>query len=529
MNPFRFALVVSALAVWSISGQAQNGCKPNDPSGRFEGTATSQQAGNLDVALDLHCDGGHYAGQAVTSAGTYTVEDGYFEAGQLHLNLEADGNAVTIEATFDAEVLRGKFVAGSDNGPLELRRTAEVVAKPAAIVPGGLSLPTEQWHQDLAFLARELPNRHADAFHSISRERFEAEVAELNGKLDHLDGDGIYVGMDRIANLIGDGHTYIKVPEDDASFPIDFQRFGDDYRVTATTSENERALGMRVIKIQDLPIARAHELLLSLTPSDETQVLRDSGALGFLTTGIFLHGIGIIPDRKVVRYTFADDDGKEFTIDVHAVAPGDSSKLAWIYAFKERPLFRQKPDENFWYTYLPDSRTVYCSFRGYKDLGRQAKGLFDLLKQQHPDKLVIDLRLNGGGDYNEGLKYLVHPIRDLSEINRKGHLFVLVGPNTFSAAMSNSAHFRYQTNAILVGQQIGEKPNSYQEAREVKLPNSHWTVRYSVKFYKFVETGENVIQPDQEIIPSWDDYRSGRDPVLAWVLNYDGRSGTTKP
>jgi hypothetical protein len=56
----------------------------------------------------------------------------------------------------------------------------------------------------------------------------------------------------------------------------------------------------------------------------------------------------------------------------------------------------------------------------------------------------------------------------------------------------------------------------------MKLPNSHWTVRYSVKFYKFVENGENVNRPDQEIAPSWDDYRSGRDPVLEWVLNYGG-------
>jgi len=128
--------------------------------------------------------------------------------------------------------------------------------------------------------------------------------------------------------------------------------------------------------------------------------------------------------------------------------------------------------------------------------------------------------MNGGGDYNVGLRHLVQPIRDLVDINRKGHLFVLIGPDTFSAAMSNSAHFRYQTNAILVGQQIGEKPNSYQEAREMKLPNSHWTVRYSVKFYKFVENGENLIRPDQEITPSWDDYKSAHDPVLDWVLNY---------
>ena len=354
----------------------------------------------------------------------------------MHLNLDSGTDTVTVDAILDAEVLRGKFAAGADAGPVELRRTA---GPKNAFVGAGLSLSKEQWRQDLAYLTAELPKCHANAFHFISRERFEAEVAELDGKLDRLNTDEIYAGMDRIANLIGDGHTYIKVPEDNANFPIDIERFGDEHRVVATTSGNEKALGTRVIKIQDMPIARLHELLLALTPADETQVLRDLRVLGFLTTGIFLHGMGIIPDRNVARYTLAGDNGQEFTIDIHAVAPGESSKISWIPAFKERPLFRQKPGDNFWYTYLPDSHTVSCSFRGYKGLGKQANWLFDLIQQQHPDKLVIDLRLNGGGDY--------------------------------FAAMSNSAHFRYQTNAILAGQQIGEKPNSYQEAREMKLPN----------------------------------------------------------
>ncbi len=435
MNVFRLACVGLTLMTWPVSGQAQNGCKPGDPAGYFEGAATSQQAGKLDISLNLHCDNGRYAGELVTPAGTYTVKDGHFDQGQLHLNLDSGADTVTVDAILDAEVLRGKFAAGTDASPAELRRTAG----PKNAVGAGLSLSKEQWRQDVAYLAAELPKRHANAFHFISRERFEAEVAELDGKLDRLNADEIYAGMDRIANLIGDGHTYIKVPEDNANFPIDIERFGDEHRVVATTSGNEKALGTRVIKIQDMPIARLHELLLALTPADETQVLRDLRVLGFLTTGIFLHGMGIIPDRNVARYTLAGDNGQEFTIDIHAVAPGESSKISWIPAFKERPLFRQKPGDNFWYTYLPDSHTVSCSFRGYKGLGKQAKGLFDLIQQQHPDKLVIDLRLNGGGDY--------------------------------FAAMSNSAHFRYQTNAILAGQQIGEKPNSYQEAREMKLPN----------------------------------------------------------
>ena len=460
----------------------------------------------------------------VTPVGTYAVKDGGVEAGRLHLNLVSGADAVTIEGILEAGVLLGNFSAGADGGPLELHRNGDAKSQTAA---DGISLSKEQWHQDLDFLSRELPKRHANAFHFISREQFQEQVAELNGRLDRLNSDEIYVGMDRIANAIGDGHTYVKVPKDNANFPIDIQRFGDEYRVVAAASGYDKALGTRVLKIQELPVERARELLLPLTPGDETQILRDSRVLGFLTTGIFLHGMGIIPDRSVARYTVADDRGNEFAIDVHAATPGEN--LSWAYAFQKEPLFRQKPDETFWYTYLPDSHTVYCNFRGYKDLGKHAKGLLDVIRQQHPDKLVIDMRQNGGGDYNEGLKYLVQPIRGLSDINRKGHLFILTGPNTFSAAMSNSTHFRYQTNAILVGETVGEKPNSYQEAREMQLPNSHWTVRYSTKFYKFVDSGENLIRPDREITTSWDDYRSGRDPVLAWVLNDAGENAPVRP
>ena len=127
---------------------------------------------------------------------------------------------------------------------------------------------------------------------------------------------------------------------------------------------------------------RAHQLLVSLNPDDETQILRDTRADDFLTMGIFLHGMGIIPDRNLARYTLLSDDGREFTIDLHSATPVENSNLELTFPFKELPLFRQRPDDSFWFTYLPDSRTVYCSFRGYKDLGNHAKGLFDLIKDR---------------------------------------------------------------------------------------------------------------------------------------------------
>lgn len=384
------------------------------------------------------------------------------------------------------------------------------------------SLTTAQWHEDLKVLATKLPRKHANAFHFISREQFESEVADLDRKLNQRNPDQIYVGMDRIVNSIGDGHTHMRLPSDHAQLPIEVARFGNDYRVVATTPAYEEALGARVIGVDDIPIAHVHDLVLPLTPVDETTALRESRLSDLLTIGMVLHGAGVSPDRNTATYTLANDNGREFPLTVHAISEG--STATWIHAYERPPLFLQKPDDSFWYTYLADHRTVYCSFRGYKELAQRAKGLFELIQQQHPDKLVIDMRLNGGGDYTQGLKYLIHPIQKLPEINRKGHLFVLIGAKTFSAAMSNATHFRYQTKAILVGQQIGEKPNSYQEGRGMTLPNSHWSVRYSVKFYRFVKGGENVIRPDYEIVPSWNDYRSGRDPVLDWVLAYDETS-----
>jgi hypothetical protein len=392
----------------------------------------------------------------------------------------------------------------------------------ASTPPDRFALITkQQWREDLQYLAHELPKRHANAFHHTPRERLEAEVKALDRRIDSLNSDKIYVGLDQIANLVGDGHTYVEFPDDTANLPLVIKQFGDDYRVTAVGPGLEKALGARVLRIQETPIARARELLFTMTPQNETLYLAQARIENFLTMGIVLHGYGIIPDRGVAKYALADDAGREFIVEAHAMTPG--TKVKWIHAYKELPLFRQRPGETFWYTYLPQARTVYCSFRSYSGLAKRSAGLLKMLAEKNPDKLVIDLRQNGGGDYTLGLRYLVRPIRDLASINQKGHLFVLIGPQTFSAAMSNAAHFRTQTAALLVGEPIGEKPNSYQESRRTKLPNSRLTLCYSVRYYKFVESGENLIRPDKEIIPSWPEFKDGRDPVLDWVLKQEAK------
>jgi hypothetical protein len=381
--------------------------------------------------------------------------------------------------------------------------------------PEDLDISTGQWRADLRYLARELPKRHANAFHFTPREAFEKAVADLDRQLAHANGDEAWVGMQRLVSFVGDAHTYLRTPRDDANFAMDIKRFGSDYRVVDIDPRWKNAIGTRVIRIGEVPVERASELAHELYSRDENPPSADSFVEGVLTTGAALHGLGITSDRNQARYTLLEDSGNEFTIDVRSGPP--SGELA--RPFQKTPLYLQNTAP-FTCTYLGEASTLYCNIRAILDLKTPSKEMFETIEQKHPQKLAIDLRRNRGGDNALGEKCLVRPLSKFASINQKGHLFVLISADTFSAAMNNASQFRTQTAALLVGQEIGEKPNSYQEPRNMTLPNSHLTIRYSTDYYRFATSAENAIRPDQEIVPSWTDYQAGRDPVLEWVLKY---------
>jgi len=47
-------------------------------------------------------------------------------------------------------------------------------------------------------------------------------------------------------------------------------------------------------------------------------------------------------------------------------------------------------------------------------------------------------------------------------------------------------------------------------------------VRASTLWYAFRKKGPNVVAPEKEIVPTWNDMKAGRDPVLDWVLEAKG-------
>ncbi|MBV9611289.1 MAG: hypothetical protein JO091_02405 [Acidobacteriaceae bacterium] len=84
--------------------------------------------------------------------------------------------------------------------------------------------------------------------------------------------------------------------------------------------------------------------------------------------------------------------------------------------------------------------------------------------------------------------------------------------------MTNVTDFRRETEAILVGEPVGARPNGYQENYWFKLPNSKLTGSCATLHYRFQPLADlPTVMPDQRIDPEWTSYKRGVDPVMQWI------------
>ena len=375
------------------------------------------------------------------------------------------------------------------------------------------------WRDDLRYLARELPSHHVNAFHTISREAFDAEVARLDAAIPVMNGDEVLVGLMRIVALVGDGHTHLDLPPSYLRYPMELQWFGEELRVVAAAAPYHAAVGARVLAIGSTPIQDVMTRATQIVPRGENDGRTRLIATMQLTSPEVLHGLGLVANRDA-PFVLELATGERTTVTLSPAAFGNFS--SWRLAAGEKPpLYLQRLNEPWWAEFLPDTQTIYFSFARYPaeaEFRERAVTLGKLLDDSHARRLVIDLRRNGGGDFTRFRQILLPAIKTRAAINRKGGLFVITGPGTFSAATVNALDLRNEANAILVGGPTGMRPTHYGEHAEFRLPNSGFRISYATHHHRFGAETDSAVVPDRHIEPTWAEFRAGRDPVMEWIL-----------
>ena len=491
-----------------------------DVSGKYEGTADVHGIGKLPITAELRYANGKVSGIVQTPLGDTPILEGSVTGGLISLKIDAGGDDVFLSGKIANDgKITGEVSGDTAKGTFELKRTGD--ATPESDRSIILTLSKEKWREDLRFLAAELPKKHKNAFHRITREQFEKSVAKLDAKIPTLSDEEIVLGLARIVAQIGDGHTGLGWSRPFQRVPMDLFWFGKELRVIRVAKEFPRLNGARLIKIGGVDVERVYEQVQNYISQEESEQFELDSSAYLFTYPVLLKALGLTKESDTASYEFIDRGWKRVSIEMKAQPrTGDRD---WLVPYKKAPLYLQKPGEPLSMEYLESAKTVYVNFKWYPrrpEFKKFSKELFELIDNNDIQKLVFDLRQNGGGDFTRGRDFFIKPLKERRKFSERGRLFVITGRVTYSAAMANTADFRNDLNAILVGEPTGARPNGYQENRGFSLPNSRLPVSYSIELYKFSKTDTPGILPDKRIDPTWKSYLAGRDPVLEWVLAY---------
>ena len=179
-------------------------------------------------------------------------------------------------------------------------------------------------------------------------------------------------------------------------------------------------------------------------------------------------------------------------------------------------LFRSERDAIYvQYNYVHSNPSL-----SFEDFNEELREQILELKVQ---SLILDLRHNAGGDgstYPPILKTLVQ-----FEASRpNSEIFVIIGRNTFSAAHNLLLDISRLTNAVLVGEPSGSRPNALSEAGWFRLPYSGTLGIISSQFHQSSKAEDHRIwvAPHIPVSLSSVEYFSGQDPAMRAIYEVIG-------
>ena len=401
------------------------------------------------------------------------------------------------------------------------------------------TLTTAQWQEDLKFLQHTVHDEYAFLFKKTTAEAFDAEVDKLYKDIPNLQEHEIIIGLARLVSSFKYGHTILGFRYQPVKFhqlPLNFYQFNDGMFIQGVHKDYKQALGAKVIAISGVPITDALKAIYPVVPAENSQFFKAYAGL-YLSVPEVLHAQGIIKTFSDTVELTLEKDGKVFKQSFKSLPKGErvpteyslvQQDSIWLDARNQdiTPNYLKHLDKIYYYEYLPEQKTVYVRHSQIQDDSSENipdfyERLFNFIDNNDVERLVIDVRLNGGGN-NYKNKPIITGIIKSEKINKVGNLFVIIGRRTFSACQNLVNEMSNYTNAIFIGEPTSENINFYGDNNRVELPNSKIPAFLSFAWWQDKPQWENDdwLTPHIAVDMSSEDYKTNNDPVLKAALSF---------
>ncbi|HLX92286.1 MAG TPA: hypothetical protein VKR32_11410 [Puia sp.] len=404
----------------------------------------------------------------------------------------------------------------------------------------GTGQSTTDYQNDLRFLQETVHKKYANLFYRISAADWDKQVDSLYDRIPKLGKYEVLAGLIRLVALFHVGHTQLSTHElfDSTSgtplslFPYRLYAFPDGLYISKTADRYAKALGAKVLRIGNMTSDQALDAIKPLVSFENDE--------GFLSNGPFYLAIpqlmmakGIIngDDKVIIRYL---KNGKEDTIQYDATheprnheMTGLETSAGWSAARKSdnTPLWQKNPNDYRYMEYLPESKILYVRHSvtlddGEKTIAGFFQNMEDFIDKHDVDKLVLDIRMNDGGN-NYLNKPIITRIIASRKINQKGKFFCIIGRRTFSAAQNLTNELEKYTEVTFVGEPTSENVNFYGDTRTETFPASKLSVRLSWMWWQNMDPRDKrmATNPALAVDMSYNDFFNNIDPAMQVIEN----------
>ncbi|MDQ6788103.1 MAG: S41 family peptidase [Acidobacteriota bacterium] len=395
----------------------------------------------------------------------------------------------------------------------------------------------EGWRYDVSLLAREIKRVAKQPFAATSEQDFDTAVNSLLNRIPQFSDLQIEIELRKIVALLGRSHSILLngKPDKDAFEPLPIQTyfFDEGLFIIAADAKHADLVGAQILSWGG---HTPDEILNALNPlisqTNKYRALRIAPEL--LRGTVLPNALGLNSERDKVVLSIRGLDGKTRTVTLDADRTlqgyGDVPPPSWTLfeqtVQKPLPLYLKNRTTNLWFEFVPETKTMYVAVNNLRNDPKQPAAdffaqVFKVVDEREIDKLVIDLRWCNGGDTTNA-QPLIEGIIRRDKINRKGKLFVVVGRQTFSAAINAAVLLERNTNSIFAGEPTGDSPNFVGETNVVTLPYSKSRAIISNLYWQMSspQDARRWIAPTLYAPPTFESFRENRDPAMEAILAY---------